>query len=52
MRFIDANIFLRYLTRDDQQKADACASLIRAIGEGTIPAWTSDRDWLHTTTSE
>lgn len=29
MPFIDANVFIRYLTRDDPQKADACFDLFQ-----------------------
>lgn len=42
MRFLDANIFLRHLTQDDPVKAQACLALFRAIGQGTVKAWTSD----------
>lgn len=41
-RFIDTNIFLRHLTRDDPQKARACFTLIEAIEQGKLSAWTSD----------
>lgn len=34
MRFLDANVFLRYLTRDDEAKANACYDLFQRIGRG------------------
>ncbi len=40
--FIDTNIFLRHLTRDDPAKAEACFQLIQRIEQGTITAWTSE----------
>jgi predicted nucleic acid-binding protein len=40
--FLDTNIFLRHLTRDDAEKAEACTRLFGEIAEGRIQAWTSD----------
>ena len=34
MRFLDANILLRYLTRDDVVKADACYALLQRVRFG------------------
>ena len=35
MRFLDANILLRYATRDDPAKAAACAELMERLERGT-----------------
>ncbi len=43
MRFLDANIILRYLTNDDSAKAAACFALLQAVKEG--------REQLQTTES-
>jgi predicted nucleic acid-binding protein len=34
VRFVDANIFLRALTGDDPNKADACEALLRRVDSG------------------
>lgn len=34
MKFLDANILLRYLTRDDVAKADACFALLQRVRAG------------------
>lgn len=34
MRFVDANIFIRYLTRDDPAKGAACLSLFQRVQQG------------------
>ncbi len=34
MRFLDANIILRYLTRDDEAKAQRCLSLFQRLSRG------------------
>ena len=34
MRFLDTNIILRYLTRDDEAKAQACYHLFQRVKEG------------------
>src|SRR5438105_4123054 len=41
-RFLDANIFLRYLLNDDPVRSPACKSLFAAIEQATIEAWTSE----------
>ncbi|MEC4686611.1 MAG: PIN domain-containing protein [Nitrospirota bacterium] len=40
-KFIDTNIFLRYLTRDDPSKYDKCNSLFKKAIEGKIALVTS-----------
>lgn len=42
MQFIDANIFLRYLTRDDEVKAQACRALFDKAQENNIALTTSE----------
>ncbi len=34
MRFLDANVILRYLTRDDETKASACFELFQQVRRG------------------
>jgi predicted nucleic acid-binding protein len=34
VRFLDTNVILRYLTRDDPVKAAACLSLLQRVGAG------------------
>ena len=34
MRFLDANVILRYLTRDDEAKAEACYRLFQRVRRG------------------
>jgi predicted nucleic acid-binding protein len=34
MRFVDTNVFIRYLTRDDPQKAEACRELFERVDRG------------------
>lgn len=34
MRFLDTNILLRYLTKDDEIKADACFELFQRVKQG------------------
>ena len=34
MRFLDANVILRYLTRDDEAKAEACYELFQRVQRG------------------
>ena len=34
MRFLDTNVVLRYLTRDDEIKAKACFELLRRVQQG------------------
>ncbi len=42
MQFIDANIFVRYLTRDDPHKAQACDTLFQKSNRGEIALTTSE----------
>lgn len=42
MYFIDTNIFLRFLTKDDISKAEHCRDLLRAASEGEIKLYTTD----------
>lgn len=42
MRFVDANIFLRYLTRDDEHKAAACLALFQRLQKGQEQATTAE----------
>lgn len=42
MRFLDANIILRYLTDDIPQKAERCLSLFQRADEGEIELTTSE----------
>jgi predicted nucleic acid-binding protein len=42
MVFIDTNIFLRHLLKDDETKAEACLALFKQIEAGRLTAWTSD----------
>lgn len=41
-RFLDTNIFLRYLLDDDEVKAPACRALFESVEERLVAAWTSD----------
>lgn len=34
MRFLDTNVFIRYLTRDDEKKAVACFELFQRVKRG------------------
>ncbi len=42
MRFIDANVFLRYLTKDDPEKASASYALLKRLEDGSEEATTSE----------
>ena len=42
MRFLDANVFLRYLTRDDEAKAEACYRLFQRASQGEEDLFTSE----------
>ncbi len=42
MRFIDTNIFVRFLSRDDEAKAAACEALFALLDSGEEEATTSD----------
>lgn len=41
MKFLDTNIILCYLTRDDENKASACLALLKRLQEGGEEAATS-----------
>lgn len=42
MRFLDTNIFLRFLTRDDEAKAEACYRLFQRAQRGEEEFFTSE----------
>ena len=42
MRFLDTNVFLRFLTGDDPSKAEACRALLRRVDEEDEEAYTSE----------
>jgi predicted nucleic acid-binding protein len=42
MRLVDANIFLRYLTRDDEVKAEACRRVFQRMARGEESGVTTD----------
>jgi uncharacterized protein len=42
VRFLDANVFLRYLTRDDEAKAQACYALLQRLKRGDEEVTTSE----------
>jgi predicted nucleic acid-binding protein len=42
MQFIDANIFIRHLTRDDPEKAQACFDLFRRAERNEVKLTTSE----------
>jgi predicted nucleic acid-binding protein len=42
MHFIDANVFIRHLTRDDPEKAQACLELFQQAQEKEITLITSE----------
>jgi predicted nucleic acid-binding protein len=42
MRFVDTNIILRYLTRDDETKAAACLALFQKANRGEEELTTSE----------
>lgn len=42
MPFLDSNILLRHLTKDDPERGQACFTLIQAIERGELSVWTSD----------
>lgn len=42
MTFLDANVFLRFLTRDDEVKAEACRGLMLQLDAGDVEATTSE----------
>ena len=42
MRFLDANVILRYLTRDDEAKARACYQLFQRVKRGDEELFTCE----------
>jgi predicted nucleic acid-binding protein len=42
MRFIDSNIFLRYVTSDDPNASKIAADIIRRVSDGKEKAFTTD----------
>ena len=42
MRFVDTNIFLRFLTNDDPVKADACEKLFMRAIDGKVDLFTTE----------
>ena len=42
VRFLDTNILLRHLTRDDEEKAAACRSLLLRLEQGQEIVITTD----------
>lgn len=42
MRFLDTNIILRYLTKDDEKKAQACYALFQRVKHGQETLLTSE----------
>jgi len=42
MQFIDTNIFLRFLTKDDPVKAAKCRRLLQSAAEGDLKLYTTD----------
>ena len=42
MRFLDTNVILRYLTRDDEDKAQACFELFQRVEQGEEEVFTCE----------
>ena len=42
MKFLDTNVILRYLTRDDEDKAEACYQLFQRANRGEEELFTSE----------
>ena len=42
MRFLDTNVILRYLTRDDEAKAQACYQLFQRVKQGEEELFTCE----------
>ena len=42
MQFIDTNIFLRFLTKDDPVKAASCRKLLQSAADGELKLYTTD----------
>ena len=41
-RFLDANIFLRFLRNDDPIRSPACKALFQTVEQRQVEVWTSD----------
>ncbi|MDE2696666.1 MAG: type II toxin-antitoxin system VapC family toxin [Chloroflexota bacterium] len=42
MRFVDTNVFIRYMTRDDEEKARACYELFERVERGDEELFTTE----------
>ena len=42
MQFVDINIFIRFLTKDDPKKAEACFDLLQRAEKGEINLQTTE----------
>lgn len=42
MEFLDTNVILRYLTRDDEAKAEACYELFDQVRQGNVQLFTCE----------
>ena len=42
MQFIDTNVFLRFLTNDDPEKAAKCRQLLQSAAAGDLKLYTTD----------
>ena len=42
MRFLDANVIIRYLTKDDEAKAEACYALFQRVNAGEEDVFTCE----------
>ena len=42
MRFLDTNVIIRYLTKDDEEKAEACYRLFQRVNRGEETLATSE----------
>lgn len=42
MHFVDTNVFLRFLTKDDPEKAEKCRELLQAASQGSTKLYTTD----------
>ena len=42
MKFLDTNVILRYLTRDDEEKAEACYEFLQRVQRGEQELFTCE----------
>jgi len=42
MQFVDTNIFIRFLTKDDPKKAEACRNLLKKAEDGKVELQTTE----------